>query len=257
MFPSRTSRTLASILIFLPMLTLSACGGDGDSGTDGQPTDLDEAIRIVDEHVCTDEREQAIEYATFSDYETAVPDLWDGTPYVVDVSSSFSNANELLDALAEEAELIHVVLGYEIFVSGNVLPLADLEDRQLWENVNVASRLVPPDQHIEIRCCYGEDSSSAGTAYAWWRIILLENDEFQSRHIIIHELYHILGLGHPGNPPSIVMSDSMMRGPGHNQFGASLPTTPDAYDLAKLACIYDQSEWQREDMTAAFGVNDE
>ena len=152
-----------------------------------------------------------------------------------------------LTAVSDEAARIEAILGYEVFVAGDVLPLADLTSSELYY-FDVGSQSVPPDQHIEIRCCYGEDSDSAGTSYAWWRIVLLENDAFQTRHIIIHELWHILGFTHPGNTPGVMMSGVLMYGPGHTDFGASIPTTPDAYDLAKLACIYDY----RNDLTAAF-----
>ena len=261
-------------IVIAVTLALAACGGGDESGTDDErqtATDqatVEEAARlaeaerleaqrleaerleaerleieqaeqkIVDEYVCMDEYEQAVAYATRDVNAAAVPDLWDGTPFVVDISSTYPNADELLDVVADEAERIYQVLGYEIFVAGDVLPLADIEDSDLWAFSR--HQWIPPEQHIHIRCCYGEDISSAGISYAWLRVLLLENDDFQSRHIIMHELYHILGFAHPDQPyPDVVMSDSLMYGPGHTAFGASIPTQASPLDLAKLACIYD------------------
>ena len=230
---------LSYLVIPCLALMLVACGGGGgDNGDDGHPTDLDEAIRIVEEYTCTDEYEQAVEYTVLEGYDTAVPVLWDGTPFVVDVSSTFLNADDLLDVIADEAARIDAVLGYEIFVAGDVLPLADLTASQLFL-FDSGSQLVPLDQHIEIRCCYGADTNKAGTSFAWWRMVLLENDAFQSRHIIMHELYHIFGFAHPDEDEGVVMSESLMRGPGHDAAGASIPTGATPTDLAKLACIYD------------------
>ena len=198
-----------------------------------------EAYRVADKYVCTDEYEQAIAYSTprRGTWKISVPALWDGAPFVVDISSTFPNAGELLDVIEDEAERIRGFLGYEIFVAGDVLPLADLTKAQL-ASVTQASQFIPPNQHIEIRCCYGEGISSAGAAAASLRMILLENDDFQSRHIIMHELYHLLGFTHPGDSSGVVMSDSLMFGPGLTPFGAVIPTQPSPFDLARLSCIY-------------------
>ena len=190
-----------------------------------------EKADVVDRHVCTDEREQAVEYAgqTF-----AVPAVWDGTPFIVDVSSSFPNAQALLNVVADEAARIYTALGYHVFVAGEVRrPVQDL--------VNVEILFFKPrDQRIEIHCCYGEGSGSAGTAYPGWRLVLLDNNAFQSLHIMVHELYHMLGFKHPGESAGVEMSDLLMYGPGSDQPGASMPTRPSALDLEKLACIYDR-----------------
>ena len=201
-----------------------------------QRLDRLETYRTVDKYVCTDEFEDAIAFATRDVNAAAVPDLWDGTPFVVDISSAFPNAGDLLDVVADEAERIHRVLGYEIFVAGDVLHLSDIEKSDLRSPSR--HQWIPPGQHIHIRCCYGAGSSSAGTSFAWLRVVLLENDSFQSRHIIIHELYHILGFTHPGDPPGVVMSNWLMYGPGYTALGASIPTQPSSRDLAKLGCIY-------------------
>ena len=78
-----------------------------------------------------------------------------------------------------------------------------------------------------------------GASYPWWRVILLANDEFQSRHAITHELWHLLGFTHHAIVPSVLMSDSLTDGPEDVETSARLTTVPDAFDLAKLACIYD------------------
>lgn len=206
---------------------------------------LDRIEQRLDRH-CTDEFEQAFAYTTGDGAitDTAVPALWDGTPFVVDVSSTFPNAYELLDVVAFEAEKVREVLGYEVFVAGQVLSLADLQKSDL--SFGVRGSHIPPDQHIEVRCCYGEGITAAGTAAPLRRIILLENDVFHSRHIIIHELYHLLGFTHPGDSLGVVMSDSLMHGPGLAASGAAIRTQPSPLDLARLSCIYSTAEMMYE-----------
>ena len=151
-------------------------------------------------------------------------------------------AHELLNVVEEEATIIHAALGYEIFVAGDVLPFANLTDSQLT-NALSGNQLVPPDQHIEIRCC----DDFAGTAFPWWRMILLTVDgEMQARHNIVHELYHVLGFVHSDETEGVMMSyplDLALEFPIDEEgnivgdwyfYTLSTPT-----DLAKLACIYD------------------
>ena len=52
-----------------------------------QRLDRMEAYRIVDKYRCTDEYEQAFDYTTVDTSDHAVPALWDGTPFIVDISS--------------------------------------------------------------------------------------------------------------------------------------------------------------------------
>ena len=197
-----------------------------------EPETTDPIREVVESYTCVDEREQALAYTSIPGYQTSIPELWDGTPFIVDVSSTFPNAHELLNVVEEEATIIHAALGYEIFVAGDVLPLADLAAPQLAH-----------DQHIEIRCC----DDNAGTAFPWWRLILLTVDgEMQARHNIVHELYHILGFVHSDETEGVMMSyplDFALEFPideGGNIVGEwyfYTLSTPD--DLAKLACIYD------------------
>ena len=189
---------------------------------------------------CADEYEQAVAYATSNGFDSnyAVPAQWDGRPFVVDISSTFPNADDLLEAIGEEANRVYEALGYEIFVPGDVLPLGNIQESQLIY-LSSAYQLIPPEQHIHVRCCYDTTPESAGVSYPWWRVMLLENDAFQSRHIITHELYHLLGFSHPGNSQGIVMSDSLMYGPGLDENGRSYPTAPLPSEVAKLGCIYD------------------
>ena len=200
-------------------------------------SELNEARRIVDEYTCTDEYDQAIDYTDRGILgAAAVPVLWNEAPFVVNISSAFTNADELLDVVADEAEKISQVLGYEIFVAGEILPLADLEKDQLTFS---GRQFIPPDQLIEIRCCY-----HPGTAYPWWRMILLpplETDDVaflggHSRINLIHELYHLLGFTHPGEPTGVEMSEALDHGDfeAGTIYSASTPS-----DLARLACIYD------------------
>jgi hypothetical protein len=231
---------------------LAACGGD-DSHKQDAISDIEEAIAVVDEYVCTNEYEQALAYAYGSE---SVPMGWDGTPFIVDVSSTFPNADDLLDVVAKEADRIHAVLGYEVFVAGGVLPFADI--------VVLDRSHFPPSQHIEVR--YSDApaiaannrtirSDAPAIAIPNNRLILSNAErlydpfesistEFWSRQGIIHEIYHLLGFVHIANSPGVVMSRSLMFGPGGGPAG-DLPcsncnpaeSTP--LDLAKLACIYD------------------
>ena len=206
-----------------------------------QPPDTDTV-----EYVCTDEYDQALASTTLSGTQnTSVPALWDGmTPFIIDVSSTFPNAHELLGAIAEEAEKVEMALGYQIFVAGNVLPLTDLDESQLAD-LTSGSQLIPMTPHVEIRCCDDE----AGTAFPWWRMILLTVDgEMQARHNVIHELYHVLGFEHSDATEGVTMSyplDFALENPPDDEgnivgewyfYTLSTPT-----DLAKLACIYDSN----------------
>ena len=227
-----------------------------DLGLDGQTVDLEDAVgrqaRIT--VVTTGRRTGARVTDTAPLLPEAVPVAWNGTPFIVDISSTFPNADELLDAVADEAERIYKVLGYEIFVAGDVLPLADIE------------RSTPggplADQHsIEIRCCSEATDTISGTAWPWLRVIILKREAIQSRHIIMHELYHILAFAHPDEEwDSITMSEVLMYGGEYTLYEYDqetgtehwriTPTRATPQDLARLACIYDEGA-DDFDLTAA------
>lgn len=231
------------VALLLTMTLLSGCGG----GDEGNGDSIADAIRVVEEYVCTDEYEKARDLSiVYIDtvfgrlpfqYRNTVLSLWDGTPFIVDISSAFANADKLLEVVAEEAERIHAVLGYEIFVAGDVLRLADVTESQLVDP-DSAFQLTPPVQHIDILCCYGPDPQVIGIANPGVRVVVLRNDAFWSRHAIIHELYHILGFVHPDETEGVVMSVELMYGPRDTDEGTFLPTQSTPIDLAKLACIY-------------------
>ena len=232
------------VVAFLLTLTLlSGCGGGNEDNGDS----IADAIRVVEEYVCTDEYEKARDLSIVHidtvfgrlpfQYVDTVLSLWDGTPFVVDISSTFMNADKLLEVVAEEAERIHAVLGYEIFVAGDVLRLADVTESQLIDP-DSAFQLTPPDQHIDILCCYGPDPQVIGIANPRVRVVVLRNDAFWSIYAIIHELYHILGFVHPDETEGVVMSEELMYGPRDTDEGISFPTQSTPIDLAKLACIY-------------------
>ena len=233
-------RSSRFILIALLALLLGACDDDSDGRQTSMPTEeVKERVPTVDEFVCSDERDRAVAYATLSGlFNQSIPALWDDAPFVVDISSAFTNADELLDVVAQEAARIHDVLGYQVFVAGDVLPFGNLISAQL-STFESGSQRVAPNQRIEIRCCFDGPSTHGGTSYPWWRMILLASDEFQSRHAIAHELWHLLGFTHHAIVPSVLMSDILTDGPEDVKTGARLPTVPDTFDLAKLACIYD------------------
>ena len=234
-----------SVAAFLLALTLLPGLGEGEAARDPS---LTEAIRVVESYVCTDEHEKARDLSVaYLDtalgrlpfqYGEPVVSLWDSTPFVVDVSSTLPNADDLLDVVAEEADRIHAVLGYEILVAGDVLQLADVTEPQLTEP-DSAFQLTPPHQHIDVLCCYGPVPQVMGVANPHVRLVVLRNDPFGSRYAIIHELYHLLGFAHPGEPRGVEMSRVLMHGPRENGTGLPLPTRSTPIDLARLACIYD------------------
>ena len=235
-------RFVVSFLLTLALL--SGCGGGNEDNDDS----IADAIRVVEAYVCTDEHDKARELSiVYIDtvfgrlpfhHGDAVYSLWDGTPFVVDISFTFANAERLLAVVAKEAERIHAVLGYEILVAGDVLRLADVTESQI-RDPDSASQFTPPDQHIDILCCYDPDSRVVGVASPGARVVVLANDPFWSRHAITHELYHILGFVHPGEMEGVEMSEELMYGTRDNGDGVAFPTRSTATDLAKLACIYD------------------
>lgn len=205
---------------------------DADTGILTNLSSLPDLTSAVGSDQCGDEYEQALAFTTANGlHNTSVPALWDNVPFVVDVSRSFSNANSLLDAVAEEADRIKAALGYTLIVPGEVrtLPMA----------VGVGM-----PQRITVHCCFPEGHPSAGTAYPWMRAMKLKNSS--ARHIIMHELYHLLGLHHPGSGhDAVAMSDLLMHGrlPTDEEIltgvDGRLPTGSTAEDLAKLGCIYE------------------
>ena len=244
--PQKGLRAVArSVAALFLVLALLPGGAQGDAY---QQPSLAEALRVVASYTCTDEHESARSLsAVYLDtalgrlpfqYGQALVALWDGTPFVVDVSSSLRNASELLEVVAHEAEWIKAVLGYEIFVAGDVLQLADVSETQLTDPES-ASRLNPPHQHVDILCCYGPEPQVMGVANPHLRLVVLRNDPFGSRYAVIHELYHLLGFAHPGEPRGVEMSEALMHGVRARGLRLPLPTRSTPNDLAKLACIYD------------------
>lgn len=261
------ARLLSFVVIIVATLT-PAPWGEADEISElkerlaivEQRLDRMEAYRIVDKHVCTDENQQAFDFATnyAADYyglNYSVPALWDGTPFIVDISSTFDNAHELLDVVTEESERIREFLGYEIFVAGDVLPLGDVSSSYLANDVpnSRIPEFAPPRQHMEILCCETRDSPYA-TAFPSIRIATLsithpEHASIPSRNAIIHELYHLLGFVHPDDPVGVVMSDPLMHGDDKVKAWVTVddkrgwvPTTRSTpFDLAQLACIFNEA----------------
>lgn len=214
---------------------------------------LVEARRFVDEYVCSDEYERALDSTTHGIPEqAAMPYLWDGTPFVVDISSALPDPYGLLDVIAAEAAKIHDTLGYEVVTPGEVLFLSDLFRFDFLPGAfPPPSQTIPPAYHIRLHCC---DELGVGTAYPWWRVVLLptlENDDaaFLGGHArvnLIHELYHVLGFDHSDDPDGVQMSyplDLALENPPDEdgnivgEWYLYTQSTPE--DLAKLACIYD------------------
>lgn len=180
------------------------------------------AVDVRTGRTCTDEYDQAYNYSTLGGvFPFSVLAYWNGVPFTVDVSDSLENAHGLLAKVRAEAELLYGILGYEIFVAGDVLPLSD---RTLVDYRNAVAGgvpLLPPDYHIEIRCCA---SSAMGHAIPSWRQVLLKKSQHMA---LMHELYHILALG-DSDSETVPMSGSLLRG-----------SRSTAEDWANLACIYD------------------
>ncbi len=215
--------------------------------TEPKISELEEARRIVDEYVCTDEYQQAVNYITLGGHTAvevvAAPEEWNGTPFVVDISSGFSNANELLGAVSEGAERVNQVLGYKIFEAGKVLPLTDINYTHVQSFTESSRQYIPPDQHIYMYCC--NERNVLGSAYPWWRLAILNNNPSSSRPIIMHELYHILGLTHSTNPSENLIQESYLLRYGFTQEqifsgedGIGV-TRAAPLDLAKVGCIYE------------------
>ena len=111
------------VVAFLLTLTLlSGCGGGNEDNGDS----IADAIHVVEEYVCTDEYEKARDlsivhidtvFGRLPFHVDTVLSLWDGTPFVVDISSTFTNADKLLEVVAEEAERIHRGPGLRDFCS--------------------------------------------------------------------------------------------------------------------------------------------
>lgn len=234
-----------SVAAFLLVLALLPGCVEGDA--DDDPA-VAEASRVAAAYVCTDERDRARDLSTvyldtslgwlpFQHGEPVVA-RWGGTPFVVDVSSTFPNADALLEVVAQEAAHIHAVLGYEIFVAGDVVRLADVTASDLTDP-DVALQLTPLHPYIDVLCCYDGEPQVMGVANPHLRVVVLRNDAFGSRYAIVHEFYHLLGFVHPGGTEGVVMSEALMYGTRDSGERLPLPTRSTPLDLARLACIYD------------------
>jgi len=209
--------------------------------------DLQERVRLLESQAarnyhCAGEYDQAVAATSSYGFTTGAVRTWDGTPFVVDVASAFSNASALLDIVRVEAARVEDALGYQIFVAGSIRPLARLTYRQFYD-MDDDGLLIPPDGHINVYCCYDDATGGIGVAYAWRRIIQLHATPSEAVHIILHELYHMFGFVHPGDSPGIVMSTNLMHGAWEDDAGdASFRTRSAPQDLDKLACIFDDRE---------------
>lgn len=125
------------VAFLLTLALLSGCGGSNEDNGDS----MADTIRVVEAYVCTDEYEKARELSIVHIYQRRAV-AW---------------------VVAKEAERIHAALGYEIFVTGDVLRLADVTESQI-RDPDSALLLTPPDQHIDILCCYNPDSRVVGVA---------------------------------------------------------------------------------------------
>lgn len=231
----------AALLLALALLT--GCGGGGIETVETDEADCGvhaaspstSAINVVDQHICTDELAEALQYLETGHEGHAVLQQWDGTPFVVNVSSEIHGAERLIDMVRSEAEWIDAILGYPIIMAGEVLDDMRRTSRRDLSQPHIARMMLPKVGTIEIRCCGGP------VAYPWWRVILFgSGDEETAVYGLAHELYHVLGFVHPGHSRGgVPMSHELMYGEGIDTAGGHLPTTPMPEDLARLACLYD------------------
>ena len=211
---------------------------------ESEPERVDLIQHTIDNYTCTDEREGAVGFSSIVDHDTAAPLAWNGTPFEVFVSSSFSNAHELLNAIVEEAARVRTHLGYEIFVAGGVIPMVDIEYDDLHA-IGSEYALLPADYEIPFYCC-DDRPGFGGHAQIFTRSAVLSTHPDSARHVVIHELYHLLGFDHPGDSETgVEMSDMLYNGRLPNfaeqlqGIDGRIPTGSTALDLAKLSCIYD------------------
>ena len=212
--------------------------------------DLNRATLNALGHTCTNEADDAGLYAT-------LPWIWDGTVSPVDVSSAFENAEEIMDEVEDAALSIHRALGYWILTPGEII---DMEPgpEQVWDiTLGDETYEVPccipddilhpvPEGRVHIRCCIIDDLEddllfNSGFARLGQRLVVLAKDMgtlricraggpcwTPSEHATPHELWHLLGFGHPGEF-GVPMSETLMW----------LTGKPSTIDMARLACIYD------------------
>ena len=199
---------------------------------------------------CTDELDAALGYSS-------LPGLWDGTPFTVNVSAAFPDAADVMNQVRIEADKIHHALGYRILIPGRIVEMPEGPEH-VWDiTLPSGTYDVPccipddilhpvPDNRIDIRCCIVDDREDdllfdTGFARIGLRTIVLAGDSGESRicpvgrpclrpavHAVPHELWHLLGFGHPGEP-GVPMSQAL----------AWLTDRPSTEDMARLACIYD------------------
>lgn len=203
---------------------------------------------------CTDELETALGYSS-------LPGLWDGIPFTVNVSAAFPDAADVMDQVRIESDKIHHALGYRIYSPGRIVEMPEGPEHIMEITLPSGTHDVPccipddimhpvPEDLIDIRCCCccciiddREDDLLFDTGFAGvgLRTIALAGDTGGTRicpvgrpclrpavHAVPHELWHLLGFGHQGEP-GVPMSQALMWMTGR----------PSTEDMARLACIYD------------------
>ena len=220
----------ALLCIVLTCWVLAGCGGEGANDTGADIADLmvpDEVAEIVDSHSCTDERAAALDAGGAE----TLPHQWDGTPFAVHIGGGFDAPDYLLMLIAEEADRIAWYLGYEVITVGRELPLPAVS----VEAVRAGQHDIPlPEPGAALVYCCDRREGRGGWAMTDVPLIVLSPWQHVSEYAIVHELYHLLGFSHPGEPTGVPMS-LPLNGTGH----ADNPTRSTAMDLARLACIYD------------------
>ena len=201
-------------------------------------------------HTCTDELDTALDYSS-------LPRLWDGTPFTVNVSAAFPDAAAIMDQVRIESDKIEHALGYRILAPGRIVDMPEGPEHVWNIALGSSSYDVPccipddilhpvPEDRVDIRCCIIDDREDdllfdTGFARLGLRTIVLAGDIGESRicpvgrpclrpavHSVPHELWHLLGFGHPGES-GVPMSQAL----------AWLTDRPSTEDMARLACIYD------------------
>ena len=224
------------LFLILALVLVLGCGGEdeGDDLSADYRPEVDHWSQVdyygyTDTHVCTDERGGVLDYASLVGHNEAAPLAWDGTPFRVNVSSSFHFPEDLLYVISLEAEKVRNHLGYYVFVPGDIIDLPDLWGDYYWD-VSEYSNTMPYDGEMDIYCCQ-DNGIHAGKAQIYVRSMILSSDYEYAVYAVAHELYHLLGFKHPTQNDSRVTMSQVL-------YDDDIHSRPSAHDLDLLGCVF-------------------
>ena len=206
---------------------------------------------------CSIERREALEYALPAAI-TAVVAEWDGTPIRVDIVDNFpsfvthDDLRELLAPIGIAADKIEEELGYRILEMGDIIPVprgAPSGWDQNYDRFELAGQfgrppLLPREEHQLLAFYMNDDEGfwdhfsgspmvsfpwSGATSFNkrtmgdWWYnkddcCIGRWSGNGRDGHMIIHEVFHLLGFRHPDepNPNGVLMAWGSTIAPWHS-----------------------------------------